>query len=84
MKSLINNLSKGLTALVFVALLAVNVQIGTGSSLLVIGESPVSAVEAAPCDQAPDYCVYIEFPNGERWVRVGEAIVVTDEKIARQ
>jgi hypothetical protein len=85
MQKLINIATKGLTGIIFVVLLAVNVQIGTGSSLLGIGESSLSTVKAAPCDFTWDYCYNIIYPNGEEWARLGEPIVVTpDEEIARQ
>lgn len=65
MKSLMNILVKGLAGLLFVALVAVNVQVGTGNNLWGDGSSvfKVDQAKADYCNPAPQYCTIDIFGN---------------------
>jgi len=76
MKALINNLAKGMAGVVFLALLAVNVQIGTDSTLFSTAKVQLNEAKAK-CPPKIDGCMMIEFPDGPIYIEVGQPIVVT-------
>lgn len=77
-----NNLGKLivniLTAVLFIVLLVVNVQVGSGSSYFGMEEVQVfKNAKAGNCDPGSDICSTYEFPDGKRYHEIGEIWVVT-------
>jgi hypothetical protein len=79
MKTLMNTLMKGLAGFVFVALLAVNVQIGNSNGLLDIGKSTISEAKAK-CPPAYDWCAIYQYPDGTTLIEVGQPIIITPDE----
>jgi len=81
MKSLMNMLVKGFAGVLFVALLAVNVQGGTsGSNFLDSSTFNVQTAKAGNCPVGSDPCAFYSFPDGTQIGELGEVIVVTPDK----
>ena len=78
MNNFINILTKGLASITFVALLAVNVQVGNGS--MTSDSVGVQNAKAGNCPVGTTKCSVYVFPNGKKYWEYGEVIVVTPEE----
>jgi hypothetical protein len=67
-----------LAGFIFIALLAVNVQVGSGNGFLGIGENFVNNANAS-CPLYPDVCYVVEYPDGTRDFELGAIIITPDE-----
>lgn len=71
-------LFNSLAGMLFIALLAVNVQVGNGNSFLGFGENFVNDANAS-CPLHPEICYVVEYPDGTRDFELG-AIIITPEE----
>ena len=79
MNNLFKLLVKTAAGFLFVGLLVMNVQIGSGETLLNVKDNSLNKAKAGNCDPGSSKCSVYEFPDGKKYWEYGKVVVVTPE-----
>lgn len=79
MKKALNYLGKTLVGFLFVALLAINIQVGKSDSFLTDKDLMVEKAKAGNCETGRDACSMYTYPDGTTYVEMGKVVVVTQK-----